>query len=229
MKKKFIKKINEATRKVTSCMFVLIYTLVQILSPLTVYALDNNDTPSKGEVRNGTITVSDDNVEVIKTVTNALDENGNVIEGRYKVSFDITGKETEIATTSPLYAVIVFDTSGSMICDYSIGAYSFLATGNTYHYEAADGQKIVCKNSHNNYVPEGVIANKWESAINGAQNFAKEIMEIDDSQVSVVTFSGSANTATNWYKKGSSNLVNGTIPDSVFSHPYGATNLSKAI
>ena len=236
MKKIFRKKLNEATRKTISCLFVLFYTLIQILSPITTVYADTRDgeTPKKGEIRNNTITVEDDNIRVTKTVTQAKDENGNDIEGKYTVGFDFVGKETEISTTTPLYAVIVFDTSGSMIC--SDGSYSQIYdsfwdyySGYNYDYKAADEEKIICKYKNGNHAGDHLIKEKWESAVSGAQNFAKEIMAIEDSQVSVVTFASEANTATNWYTSNSSNLVDGTIPAAVFTHPYGATNLADGI
>ena len=236
MKKIFRKKLNEATRKTISCLFVLFYTLIQILSPITTVYADTRDgeTPKKGEIRNNTITVEDDNIRVTKTVTQAKDENGNDIEGKYTVGFDFVGKETEISTTTPLYAVIVFDTSGSMIC--SDGSYSQIYdsfwdyySGYSYDYKAADEEKIICKYKNGNHAGDHLIKEKWESAVSGAQNFAKEIMAIEDSQVSVVTFASEANTATNWYTSNSSNLVDGTIPAAVFTHPYGATNLADGI
>ncbi len=231
MKKKFIKNMNETTRKTISCLFVLVYTIMQILSPLTVYADTKDETPQKGDIRNNNIVVEDDNIRVTKTVTPVKDANGNVIEGKYTVGFDFVGKETEISTTTPLYAVIVFDTSGSMICNtesYS-SMYNPWLDWSGYDYEAADGAKVRCESEYGYHMGDHLLQSKWESAVSGAQDFAKEIMEIEDSQVSVVTFSTSAETATKWYTANSSDLSNGTIPAAVFRHPYGGTNLSEGI
>ena len=231
MKKKFIKKMNETTRKTISCFFVLVYTLMQILSPLTVYADTKDETPQKGDIRNNNVVVEDNNIRVTKTITPKKDADGNVIEGKYTVGFDFVGKETEISTTNPLYAVIVFDTSGSMICStesYS-SMYNPWMDWSGYDYEAADGAKVRCESQYGSHMGDHLLQSKWESAVSGAQDFAKEIMEIEDSQVSVVTFSTNAQTATKWYTANSTDLSDGTIPASVFRHPYGGTNLSEGI
>ena len=52
-------------------------------------------------------------IKVVKSVQPRV-VNGNVVEGEYTISFNITGKSYETQTSSPLYSIVVFDRSDSM-------------------------------------------------------------------------------------------------------------------
>ena len=118
MKKKFIKN----SKKIFYTLFVFIYTIMQIISPVMVSAntsidLDNLPTnPEIGDIYNSTVTAgsleNEGDVLVTKTVTKT-----NTL-GEYTVTFNIKGKKVNTSTEikKPLYAVVVFDRSGSMNC-----------------------------------------------------------------------------------------------------------------
>ena len=162
--------------------------------------------------------INDGDVKVVKTVSKTD------TEGVYNVKFDISAKEKENEKTTPIYAVVVFDNSGSMICDSKKGSYA-----RTYDYgwgsipytaSLGDGKTIYCDNAYDSSV---VLKDKWESAVKGTKAFTNEILSIDSSKISYVTFADYASKATQWYKK------DDNIPKSVYGHPIGGTNLSDAI
>ena len=214
----------------------------------------------KGDLRANN-QISNESVSVIAG-NETLSENGSVkvvktvsktdTEGVYNVKFDISAKEKENKSTTPIYAVVAFDNSGSMICDFSKGSYAYSKadaekmTRNynkrenlNYYFEEykstlGDNTSVYCTK----YTEERsglfntklvkiegdvVLKDKWESAVNGAKAFTNEILSIASSKISYVPFATSAQTASKWYASGD------TIPSSVYSHPVGATNLSDAI
>ena len=167
MKKKFIKN----SKKIFYTLFVFIYTIMQIISPVMVSAntsidLDNLPTnPEIGDIYNSTVTAgsleNEGDVLVTKTVTKT-----NTL-GEYTVTFNIKGKKvtTLEENDKPLYAVVVFDRSGSMNCT----KYSYWM-GNKYCAE---------------------VGNKWESAVNGAKTFAETLLnKVNNAQIALVGFSG---------------------------------------
>jgi len=167
MKKKFIKN----SKKTFYTLFVFIYTIMQIISPVMVSAstsidLDNLPTnPEIGDIYNSTVTAgsleNEGDVLVTKTVTKT-----NTL-GEYTVTFNIKGKKvtTSEEFDKPLYAVVVFDRSGSMNCI----KYSYWM-GNKYCAE---------------------VGNKWENAVNGAKTFAKTLLKkIPTANIALVAFSG---------------------------------------
>ena len=169
MKKKFIKN----SKKIFYTLFVFIYTIMQIISPVMVSAntsidLDNLPTnPEIGDIYNSTVTAgsleNEGDVLVTKTVTKT-----NTL-GEYTVTFNIKGKKvtTLEENDKPLYAVVVFDRSGSMNC----AKYSYWM-GNKYCAE---------------------VGNKWESAVNGAKTFAKTLLKkIPTANIALVAFSGNS-------------------------------------
>ena len=164
--------------------------------------------------------INDGDVKVVKTVSKTD------TEGVYNVKFDISAKEKENKNTTPIYAVVAFDNSGSMICDsakesYAKSSNNFWGTRKSFTASLGDGETIYCDNSsHDSSV---VLKDKWESAVKGTKSFTNEILSIDSSKISYVTFADYASKATQWYKKGDN------IPKSVYGHPIGGTNLSDAI
>ena len=164
--------------------------------------------------------IIDGDVKVVKTVSKTD------TDGVYNVKFDISAKEKENKKTNPIYAVVVFDNSGSMICDSAKGSYArssnnFWGTRKSFTASLGDGETIYCDNS--SYDSSVVLEDKWESAVKGTKSFTNEILSIDSSKISYVTFADYASKATQWYKKGDN------IPKSVYGHPIGGTNLSDAI
>ncbi len=180
-------------------------------------ALDSGDVVRES-VETGSL-VNEGDIHIKKTAT------ATETPGRYKITFEIEG--VPYRNTYPLYAAVVFDRSGSMICgDVSNG---YFGTKETYseesgrrdpiHYTAADGTSIYCMDGSYNPEPSGVTKNKWESAISGAKTFQSTIKTNlgDSAHVSLVTFSSTAAAATEDFS------------DASFGHPYGATNLYEAI
>ena len=166
MKKKFIKN----SKKIFYTLFVFIYTIMQIISPVMVSAntsidLDNLPTnPEIGDIYNSTVTAgsleNEGDVLVTKTVTKT-----NTL-GEYTVTFNIKGKKVTTSTEikKPLYAVVVFDRSGSM--ESTCIEYNF---------------NMECIKTDQ----------KWESAVNGAKTFTKTLLnKVNNAQIALVGFSG---------------------------------------
>ncbi len=81
----------------------------------------NNQISNKNvSITIGNETLSDNgSVKVVKTVSKTD------TEGIYNIKFDISAKEKENKSTTPIYAALVFDNSGSMICDSSLNSYAY--------------------------------------------------------------------------------------------------------
>ena len=206
-----------------SISLILIFTLLFV--EFIPYMVKASTIINKGDIRlndvissTGSVTVvsgsykNPGDIEIKKTVKKTD------ISGRYAVNFKVRGMKKEVTSTKPIYATIVFDKSGSMICDDKKNSYSSIANKNNIfnNYTSFDNVKIHCSNDIS------PLVSKWESAVNGATNFIKEIVSINNSKVSVVTFSSNASTASSWY-------TNDVIDKSIFSHPFGATNLKDGI
>ena len=176
MKKKFIKN----SKKIFYTLFVFIYTIMQIISPVMVSAntsidLDNLPTnPEIGDIYNSTVTAgsleNEGDVLVTKTVTKT-----NTL-GEYTVTFNIKGKKVTTSTEikKPLYAVVVFDRSGSMKSTKECTKYEYGMFGMPSCVEWKSDQK-------------------WESAVNGAKTFAKTLLKkIPTANIALVAFSGNS-------------------------------------
>ncbi len=209
------------------------FAVVDVISPVTsafASTLDNNDVNpyQKGDVvksgvRAGSLTNPGD-VQIIKTIskTDTL--------GRYNINFEIKGKNNVNTNSHDIYTVLVFDRSGSMICDSKRDSYSYEKTyqaGRPYTpYTAADGTTIYCSNS---YSGDGkLLSNKWESAVNGGVNFSSTLANKLNSDTnnplahfSLVTFASDISKASDWQSVAFSN--------SQFGHPCGSTSLAYAI
>ena len=196
MKKKFIKN----SKKIFYTLFVFIYTIMQIISPVMVSAntsidLDNLPTnPEIGDIYNSTVTAgsleNEGDVLVTKTVTKT-----NTL-GEYTVTFNIKGKKVTTSTEikKPLYAVVVFDRSGSMNCT-------------KYNYWMG-------------YCAE--VGNKWESAVNGAKTFAETLLnKVNNAQIALVGFSNDA--------KPLREFANKNLDDAKFGSANGGTNLQAGL
>ena len=214
MKKKFIKN----SKKIFYTLFVFIYTIMQIISPVMVSAntsidLDNLPTnPEIGDIYNSTVTAgsleNEGDVLVTKTVTKT-----NTL-GEYTVTFNIKGKKVTTSTEikKPLYAVVVFDRSGSMNCT----KYSYDRMGNKYCAE---------------------VGNKWESAVNGAKTFAETLLnKVNNAQIALVGFSGNNRGDTPYSGDTPYNdaetlreFANINLDDANFGSANGGTNLQAGL
>ena len=208
MKKKFIKN----SKKTFYTLFVFIYTIMQIISPVMVSAntsidLDNLPTnPEIGDIYNSTVTAgsleNEGDVLVTKTVTKT-----NTL-GEYTVTFNIKGKKVTTSTEikKPLYAVVVFDRSGSMNCT----KYSYDWMGNKYCAE---------------------VGNKWESAVNGAKTFAETLLnKVNNAQIALVGFSGN-NRGDTPYNDAETlrEFANTNLDSTDFGSANGGTNLQAGL
>ena len=205
MKKKFIKN----SKKTFYTLFVFIYTIMQIISPVMVSAstsidLDNLPTnPEIGDIYNSTVTAgsleNEGDVLVTKTVTKT-----NTL-GEYTVTFNIKGKKVTTSTEikKPLYAVVVFDRSGSME-----------STCIEYYFNR-------CIKTDQ----------KWESAVNGAKTFAKTLLnKVNNAQIALVGFSGNNRGDTpNNDAKTLREFANKNLDDANFGSANGGTNLQAGL
>ena len=205
MKKKFIKN----SKKIFYTLFVFIYTIMQIISPVMVSAntsidLDNLPTnPEIGDIYNSTVTAgsleNEGDVLVTKTVTKT-----NTL-GEYTVTFNIKGKKVTTSTEikKPLYAVVVFDRSGSMkstCIEY-------------YFYECIKTDQ------------------KWESAVNGAKTFAETLLnKVNNAQIALVGFSGNNREDTpDNDAETLREFANINLDDANFGSANGGTNLQAGL
>ena len=193
---------------------------------------------------------NDGDVKVVKTVSKTD------AEGVYNVKFDISAKEKENTNTTPIYAVVVFDNSGSMICDSAKGSYA---------YSKADAEKMTRNYNYNYNKRENLdyYFEEYKSALGDNTSvyctkyteepygfFNTKLVKIEGD----VVLNNKWESAVNGAKAFTSEILsidsskisyvpfassaqtaskwyaNGdTIPSSVYSHPVGATNLSDAI
>ena len=205
MKKKFIKN----SKKIFYTLFVFIYTIMQIISPVMVSAstsidLDNLPTnPEIGDIYNSTVTAGslekEGDVLVTKTVTKT-----NTL-GEYTVTFNIKGKKVTTPTEikKPLYAVVVFDRSGSME-----------STCIEYYFNR-------CIKTDQ----------KWESAVNGAKTFAETLLnKVNNAQIALVGFSGNNREDTPYNDaKTLREFANKNLDDANFGSANGGTNLQAGL
>ena len=179
--------------KFTKVLVLIAMIISDLMTPIKVFANEISDRdPVKGDIginnkvtNNGnsaTVSVGSTNekggVKVTKTVSKTD------TEGRYKIDFKIEGKDDETSTEvpKPVYAVIVFDRSGSM--------------------ESTEKEECVRweRDWRGRYCAESKIVsdNKWESAVNGAITFAKTLSnKINGSKIALVGFSGDSDYIRN--------------------------------
>ena len=208
-------------KKIQKLFTFVMLVLVTFNSPATLLLLNAVDGEPRESVciatdvslceENATLTNEGD-IRVVKSVspTDTL--------GRYKITFEIEGKP--YTNAYPLYAVVVFDRSGSMICDPTNNATAHTVGWlETTHYTAADGTGIRCEYLLNIGAPNSLTKAKWENAISGAQSFNTTIKNAlgSDAHVSLITFASDVSTATSSFTSAS------------FGHPLGGTDLASAI
>lgn len=210
-----------------------------LMTPIEVFASElSSSTPNKGDlginnevVNNGEYaTIYSGNYETDEALITKKVTKVDANNGIYNVELKVKGKDKTSTTqvTKPIYVVIVFDTSGSMICNNSEGGYSYTTTGShneEVHYTAADGTKIVCKsNSGHNYKKDTLTKDKWESAVNGAVKFSEDLTALSNTNIALVTFASSAKDAVP--KNG---WNHSKFTTSQFGHPAGGTELDDGL
>lgn len=177
--------MKKSLKKFTKILVLIAMIFSDLMTPISVLADQiSESTPNKGDVGiNNEVT---NNGEMATVSVGSTKEKGGVkvtktvsktdTEGRYKIDFKIEGKDDETSTEvpKPVYAVIVFDRSGSMESSYECVEYGWFD----------------CKRTEYN--------NKWESAVNGAITFATTLSnKINGSKIALVGFSGDSDYIRN--------------------------------
>lgn len=193
---KEMKKMKKVSNKFAKIFLLIAIIISDLASPIKVFAdtLSNETEPSVGAIRldgkiseTGSVTVTEGSLEhegdvqITKTVTTL-----NAAEGKYNVTFKIKGKDVTENSTTPIYAVVVFDKSGSM----------------------ENYTKEVCV-KYNRWGTcirkENVEVKKWDNAVKGAKDFASSLnkslnsAETKYANIALVQFSGSKGT---WVQEG---------------------------
>ena len=188
---KEMKKMKKVSNKFAKIFLLIAIIISDLASPIKVFAdtLSNETEPSVGAIRldgkiseTGSVTVTEGSLEhegdvqITKTVTTL-----NAAEGKYNVTFKIKGKDKENTSLNPIYAVVVFDKSGSM----------------------KNYTKEVCV-KYNQWGKcirkENVEVKKWDNAVKGAKDFASSLNkslnsgETKYANIALVQFSGSKGT-----------------------------------
>ena len=199
--------------KFTKILLLACLIISDLMTPIKVFA-DEIDTvkPQKGDVGiNETVSENADEVSVTKgsltnpgdvLVTKTVKKNG---EGKFTVEFEVKGKDVENTTTvtKPVYAVVVFDRSGSMEEYNYNNCLSYGWFGFCNEYEEV----------------------KFSAAVSGAKTFASTLLEkIPNAQIGLVTFAKTASVAKDF----NSNLEN-DLSDANFGNPDGGTNLHAGL
>ncbi|MGM9881881.1 MAG: MucBP domain-containing protein [Bacilli bacterium] len=164
--------------KFVKIVLLLAVIFSDLMTPVSVLAdettkveLNKGDVGINSEISNtGSVTVSSGSLtnEGDVLVTKTVSKTGT--EGKYEVRFKVEGKDVTTTTTStkPIYAVVVFDRSGSM------------------YEEKCDFLFFRCKEV------------KYSSAVNGARTFAKTLLnKFSNANLSLVAFSTDVKVLTN--------------------------------
>ena len=221
--------MKKGLKKFTKILVLIAMIFSDLMTPISVLANEiTNRDPLKGDigidekvVNNGeeaTVSVGSTNekggVKVTKTVSKTD------IEGRYKIDFKIEGKDDETSTevTKPVYAVVVFDKSGSMKSTEK-------ETDECIRWE---------RDWFGSYCAEykTISDNKWESAVQGAKDFANTLIsKISNANIALVTFSGSKGRDDRDYNDAvvSRNFENKNLDEADFDYPNGGTNLQAGL
>lgn len=198
--------------KFTKILLLVAMVISDLMSPIKVFADEIEAvTPKKGDVGINETVSDEGSVSVTKgsienpgdvMVTKTVKKNG---EGKFTVEFEVKGKDVENTTTvtKPVYAVVVFDRSGSMEEYNYNNCLSYGWFGFCNEYEEV----------------------KFSAAVSGAKTFASTLLEkIPNAQIGLVTFAKTASVAKDF----NSNLEN-DLSDANFGNPDGGTNLHAGL
>ena len=229
--------MKKGLKKITKILVLIAMIFSDLITPISVLANEiTNRDPIKGDVginkevtNNGdsaTVSVGSTNekggVKVTKTVSKTD------TEGRYKIDFKIEGKDDETSTEvpKPVYAVVVFDRSGSM--------------------KSTEKETDECIKWERDWLGRSYCAkfktisdNKWENAVSGAITFAKTLSnKINGAKIALVGFSGDNGYYNYDYKYDDAEIIkvnnntwfSGTeLTSDDFGSPIGGTNLQAGL
>ena len=204
--------------KFAKIILLLAVIFSDLMTPVSVLANEiTKAEANKGDVginneasNTGSVTVSsgslanEGDVLVTKTVskTDTL--------GRYKVEFNIKGKDVVSSTevSKPVYAVVVFDKSGSMKSTKTCIKWE---KRNCVEYESDE---------------------KWESAVQGAKDFANTLLsKVSSANIALVTFSGDSGRRDTAYDDANvvRGFANANLDNVNFGFANGGTNLHAGL
>lgn len=210
-------------KKMVKILLLIAVIISDLATPIKVFADEiSSNNPSKGDLRLGTTisnssvstSVGDSTVEggvsVTKTVTKVNDT------GKYRVDFEIKGKDVKTTTQvqKPVYAVVVFDKSGSMENTCTKTERQWVSNGRYGYWDD------VCVETDE----------KWDSAVDGAKLFATTLLgRITNAQIALVTFSGNKNDGAYNDATAVRGFANANLDNEDFGSPYGGTNLHAGL
>ena len=200
--------------KFTKLLVLAAMIISDLMTPISVLANEISDRdPVKGDVGiNNKVSNNGDSVTVSK---GSLTTDGDVLvtktvsktatDGEYEIKFRIEGKDVKETTTStkPIYAVVVFDRSGSM-------------------------ERVKCR-----FLFAGCKEVKFSSAVDGARVFARTLINrFSNANLSLVAFDDDVNVLTNpngdGFINGNFDSVRFGSPDGV-TNLTGALNKAKTL
>ncbi len=228
--------MKKGLMKFTKILVLIAMIFSDLMTPIKVFANEiSSSSPIKGDVginnevtNNGnsaTVSVgsieTEGGVKVTKTVSKTD------TEGRYEIEFKIEGKDVKTSTevNKPVYAVVIFDRSGSMASTKECTKYEYGMFGIPSCAEWKSDQK-------------------WESAVQGAKDFANTLLKkIPTANIALVAFSGNSDYDYDYWgneylKTGANknddaavlrNFSNTNLDSSNFGSANGGTNLHAGL
>ena len=211
--------MKKILNKLSTYLMIFVMLFANPVTMIVANAADGDDVTPVDSVTMGDLDAAG-HIQVTKSV--APTENA----GEYTVTFNVQSVARKIS--KPLYAVVVFDRSGSMICDPSFGEsnYAWFDTNILgLKYETADNELLKCGDITINSA--AFTTDKWENAIAGAQTFRDSIVNElgDKAHVSLITFGSDGNGS----KLGAVSPATEDFSDASFGHPLGGTRLDLGI
>ena len=221
--------MKKGLKKFTKILVLVAMIISDLMTPIKVFANEITDRdPIKGDIginnkvtndgNSATVSVgsieTEGGVKVTKTVSKTN------TEGRYKIDFKIEGKDVKTSTevNKPVYAVVVFDRSGSM-------ASTETETDECARYEKWHGIEYCAEY-------KTVSDNKWESAVQGAKDFANTLLKkIPTANIALVAFSGNDGRNDTAYNDATvlRNFSNTNLDSTNFGSANGGTNLQAGL
>ena len=204
--------MKKSFMKITKLLVLVAMIFSDLMTPISVLANEISDRdPVKGDVGINNQVVNNGNSATVSV--GSLNKEGDVLvtkivsrtasDGEYEIKFRIEGKDVKETTTStkPIYAVVVFDRSGSMYREKC----NFLFFG--------------CKEV------------KFTAAVDGAKTFARTLINrFSNANLSLVAFDDNVNVLTNpngdGFINGNFDSVRFGSPDGV-TNLTGALNKAK--